>query len=58
MLFMSNNLSVMIARSGLNKKDVDAIEPEYLNGVKFTYVSRMSQVIDESLLKQKGSHTL
>jgi ATP-dependent Lon protease len=47
-----------IILSEQNKKDVEAIEPEYLKGVKFTYVSRMSQVIDESLLKQKGSNTL
>jgi ATP-dependent Lon protease len=47
-----------IILSEQNKKDVEAIEPEYLKGVKFTYVSRMSQVIDESLLKQKGSNRL
>ncbi len=47
-----------IILSEQNKKDVLAIESEYLNGVKFTYVSRMSQVIEESLLKQKGSNKL
>lgn len=47
-----------IILSEQNKKDVLAIESEYLRGLKFTYVSRMSQVIEKSLLKQKGSNKL
>lgn len=36
-----------------NKKDVDEINQKYLKGVKFHYVTEMSEVIDIALLKQK-----
>ncbi|MEQ8909944.1 MAG: endopeptidase La [Vicingaceae bacterium] len=36
-----------------NKKDVDQIKAEYLKGLKFTYVTEMSEVLDAALLKVK-----
>lgn len=36
-----------------NKRDVDEINPEYLQGLKFHYVSEMSQVIEAALTNQK-----
>ena len=36
-----------------NKKDIEEIKPEYLKGLKFTYVKEMSQVLDLALTKQK-----
>ena len=38
-----------------NKKDIDEIKPEYLKGLKFHYVSEMSEVLDYALLNQKVS---
>ena len=32
-----------------NKKDVDQIEPQYIEGLKFTYVDRMEEVLHHSL---------
>ena len=32
-----------------NEKDVQEINPEYINGVKFHYVKTMNQVIDLAL---------
>lgn len=36
-----------------NKKDVDEIKSDYLKGLKFNYVTEMSEVIDIALTKQK-----
>ena len=36
-----------------NKKDIDIIDPSYLKGLKFHYVSEMKEVIDLALLKTK-----
>ena len=36
-----------------NKRDIDEIKESYLKGVKFHYVSEMSEVIDIALTKQK-----
>lgn len=36
-----------------NKKDIDEITQKYIKGLKFHYVSRMEEVIDIALLKQK-----
>ena len=32
---------------------IEEIKPEYLKGLKFTYVKEMSQVLDLALTKQK-----
>jgi ATP-dependent Lon protease len=37
-----------------NKKDVDEIKTDYLKGVKFSYVSQMSEVLELALLKEKA----
>ena len=36
-----------------NKRDIDEINPEYLKGLKFHYVSDMSEVLELALTKQK-----
>lgn len=36
-----------------NKRDIDQIKPEYLNGLTFHYVDRMTEVIDLALTNQK-----
>ncbi len=36
-----------------NQKDVEEIKPKYIKGLKFHYVTDMSEVIDIALLKQK-----
>ncbi len=36
-----------------NKRDIEEIKPEYLKGLKFSYVKDMSQVLDLALTKQK-----
>lgn len=36
-----------------NKKDIDEINPKYIKGLKFHYVTKMEEVIDIALLKQK-----
>ncbi len=36
-----------------NKKDIDEINQKYIKGLKFHYVTSMSEVIDIALLKQK-----
>ena len=41
-----------------NRKDVEEIEPEYLKGLTFHYVSNMDEVIATALLKQKVSEPL
>jgi ATP-dependent Lon protease len=36
-----------------NKRDIDEIKPEYLKGLKFHYVDKMSEVIEIAVLNQK-----
>ncbi len=36
-----------------NRRDIEEIKPEYLKGLKFSYVKDMSQVLDLALTKQK-----
>ena len=38
-----------------NKKDIEEITPNYLKGMKFHFVSKMSEVLDLALMKQKVS---
>ena len=39
-----------------NKRDIDEIKADYLKGLKFHYVSDMSQVLDIALTNQKVKH--
>ena len=36
-----------------NRKDIEEIKPEYVKGLKFHYVSEMTEVLDYALLDQK-----
>ena len=36
-----------------NKRDIEEIKPEYLKGLKFHYVDKMSEVIEIAILNQK-----
>ena len=36
-----------------NKRDIDEIKPEYLQGLKFHYVKEMSDVLELALTKEK-----
>ncbi|MBK7311227.1 MAG: endopeptidase La [Sphingobacteriaceae bacterium] len=36
-----------------NKKDIEDIKPHYLKGLQFHYVSKMEEVLDAALLKEK-----
>ncbi|NND61842.1 MAG: endopeptidase La, partial [Flavobacteriaceae bacterium] len=36
-----------------NRRDIDEIKPEYLNGLTFHYVKEMSEVLDVAITKQK-----
>ena len=36
-----------------NKKDIDDIKPHYLKGLQFHYVSKMEEVLEAALLKEK-----
>jgi ATP-dependent Lon protease len=36
-----------------NKRDIEEIKPEYLKGLKFHYVDKMSEVIEIAVLNQK-----
>lgn len=36
-----------------NKKDIDDIKPEYLEGLTFNYVSKMNEVVDLALLSEQ-----
>jgi len=36
-----------------NKRDIEEIKPEYLKGMKFHYVDKMSEVIEIAILNQK-----
>ena len=35
-----------------NRKDVDDINPRYIKGLSFTYVTHMREVVDRALLGQ------
>jgi len=41
-----------------NKKDIDDIKKDYLKGLKFHYVTRMTEVLDLALMKQKVKDTV
>lgn len=41
-----------------NKKDIDEIKDSYLKGLKFHYVSDISEVLEIALLKEKVKHPL
>lgn len=41
-----------------NRKDVEEIEPEYLKGLTFHFVSNMDEVMEHALLKQKVKNPL
>jgi len=47
-----------IILSSDNQKDVEEIEPEYLKGLTFHYVSNMDEVMSRALLKQKVTNPL
>jgi ATP-dependent Lon protease len=36
-----------------NKRDIEEINPDYLKGLTFHYVDKMSEVIDLAILNQK-----
>ena len=36
-----------------NKKDIEDIKPDYLKGLTFHYVSKMEEVLEHALLKEK-----
>jgi ATP-dependent Lon protease len=36
-----------------NKKDIDDIKPDYLKGLQFHYVTKMEEVLEYALLKEK-----
>jgi len=42
-----------IIMSKANKKDIDDINPSYIENLKFYFVDQMSEVLDHALLKQK-----
>ncbi len=44
--------------SAKNKRDVSEIEERYLKGLKFHFVSRVDEVVDIALLKDKVKHSL
>jgi len=41
-----------------NQKDIEEINPKYLKGLKFHYVTEMKEVIEIALLKQKVKHAV
>ena len=41
-----------------NEKDIKDIKSEYLKGLKFHYVSKMGEVIDIALLREKVKNPL
>ena len=41
-----------------NRKDVDDINPRYINGLSFTYVTHMREVVDRALLGQQVDNPL
>jgi len=47
-------LLLIFMNANINKKDVDEIKADYLKGLKFTYVTQMSEVLEQALLKEKA----
>lgn len=41
-----------------NRKDIEEINPIYIKGLTFHYISEMFEVIDLALLKEKVDHPL
>lgn len=41
-----------------NKKDIEEVKPDYIEGLNFIYVEKMMDVVNHSLLKDKVSHPL
>lgn len=41
-----------------NKKDIEEVKPEYIEGLNFIYVEKMMDVVNHSLLKEKVTHPL
>ncbi len=41
-----------------NRKDINEIKPEYVADLKFTYVSKMSDVIEAAVLKTQVKEAL
>ena len=41
-----------------NRKDVDDINPRYIKGLSFTYVTQMREVVDRALLEQQVDNPL
>ncbi|MBK7211968.1 MAG: endopeptidase La [Bacteroidales bacterium] len=41
-----------------NRKDIEEINPEYVKGLNFHYISEMIEVIDLALLNEKVEHSL
>lgn len=39
-----------------NKRDIDEIKPEYLEGLTFHYVKEMSEVLEIAITDQKAKH--
>ncbi len=39
-----------------NKRDIDEIKPEYIQGLTFHYVKEMSEVLDIAITNQKAKH--
>ena len=37
-----------------NKKDIEDIKPHYLKGLQFHYVTKMEEVLEMALLKEKA----
>ncbi len=47
-----------IILSSKNEKDIDAINPRYIEGLTFHYVNEMIEVVEKALLKQKVEQPL
>jgi ATP-dependent Lon protease len=47
-----------IILSDENKKDIEEIKQDYIEGLNFIYVDKMMDVVNHSLLKEKVSHPL
>ncbi len=41
-----------------NRKDIEEIKPSYLNGLTFNYVSKMNEVVELALLKDKVDNSI
>jgi ATP-dependent Lon protease len=47
-----------IILSSENKKDIEEVKPDYIEGLNFIYVEKMMDVVNHSLLKEKVTHPL